>query len=159
MDRSLGLPLGTTQDAWNAPFKNMAQGQVAPGVVRFHWSQEMTMPVRMREYMNTVVILPDWEEVKDVYLGEYYVFRSHEGSLNTIALRVRGAGADTNLNILGESGNLYTFYLRAEGYNTKSITDMSVFVDAAPVNPGMWFKDGQASNLGAIQPGVGRPVR
>lgn len=149
IDRSVGMPLGTTQDAWNDPYENMAQGQVAPGVVRFHWSQEMTMPVRMREFMNTLIILPDWEEVKDVYLGESVYFQTKKIRSNTIAVRVSAAGIDTNMNILGASGNLYTFYLRAEGYNTRSITDMQVFIDAAPVNPGMWFDGGPGDRAGS----------
>jgi ComB9 competence protein len=146
MDRSgVGMPLGTTQDAWNKPFKNMAQGQTAPGVIHFKWSQDLTMPVRMREYMNTFIVLPGFEKIRDVYLGESFYFEAMKVRENTVAVRVKGSGVDTNLNIVGESGNLYTFYLRAEGYNTTSITDMQVFVDAAPLNPGnVWFKDGAA---------------
>ena len=40
LPRNLGMPLGTTQDAWSTPQKSMSQGQVAPGVVRFTWSQD-----------------------------------------------------------------------------------------------------------------------
>lgn len=158
IDRSLSVPMGTTQDAWNKPYQNMAQGQSAPGVVRFRWSQELQMPVRMREFMITMIVLPDFENVKDIYLGESMYFEAMKVRGNTVALRVAQAGIDTNLNILGESGNLYSFYLRGEGYNTQTITDMTVFVDAAPVNPGVWFKGAQADqpaqsgHSNAVQP-------
>lgn len=159
MDRSLSVPMGTTQDAWNSPYKNMAQGQSAPGVVRFRWSQELQMPIRMREFMVTMIVLPDFEDVKDIYLGESMYFEAMKVRGNTVALRVAQAGIDTNLNILGSSGNLYSFYLRAEGYNTKSITDMTVFVDAAPVNPGVWFKGSQTDQSSQLKSNTVQPVQ
>lgn len=161
IDRSTGVsaPLGTIQDAWDKPYQNMAQGQVAPGVVRYRWSQDLVMPVRMREYMSTFIVLPAWETVQNVFLGDQVAFAWRGVRKNTIEMRVQGSGGDTNVSILGGSGNLYTFYLRGEGYNSKSITDFTVFVDAAPINPGVWFKGQNGAQAGNAPQGNSSDVQ
>ncbi|MBK1666937.1 hypothetical protein CKO28_02625 [Rhodovibrio sodomensis] len=141
IDRSLTVPLGLTQDAWANPIDNMSNGQVAPGVVRFRWSPELVMPVRLRESMVTMVTLPEWETVADVILGENYYFEAMIVRENTIALRAAASGVDTSATIIGGSGNAYNLYLRAESTATKQLTDVSVFIDAAPASPRHgWFR-------------------
>lgn len=144
LERSGGssVSLGTTQDAWTAPFRNMSPGQVAPGVVRFQWSPELVMPIRAREFMLTLIVLPEWEKIDQAVIGENYYFEARILRDNTLALRTGASGIDTSLTIMGSSGNSYDFYVRAETFNTKSLTDMKVFVDAAPPkgNGLAWFK-------------------
>lgn len=130
MERSTGVPLGMIQPAWDKPFNNMSPGQGAPGVVRFGWSPDLVMPVRLRDYMITTVIFPKWEKITDVFLGETQYLEAAIMRGNVIGLRSAHSGIDTTVTALGESGNIYTFYVRAEGYNTKKITDINVFVDA-----------------------------
>ncbi len=142
IDRTSGMSLGNTQDAWTQPFENMSPGQVAPGVVRFQWSPELVMPVRAREFMITTFVFPEWEKIERVLIGESYYF---EGSIirdNAVVLRSSASGIDTSISVFGESGNSYDFYVRAESFNTTTLTDMKVFVDAAPpkTNEVSWFK-------------------
>jgi len=143
LPRNLGLPLGTTQDAWSQPQKSMAQGQVAPGVVRFTWSQDLIMPIRIREFMVTMIVLPDWERVSDVWIGESQYMQARLARPNVVAFRSGASGIDTNLTVVGETGNIYTFYVRAESYNTKRLTDLNVFVTApSPAGNSGWFHGG-----------------
>lgn len=155
IDRSIGVPMGTTQDAWTHPYDNMSDGQIQPGVVRYHWNKEMVMPIRLREYMVTMIVLPGWEKVRDIYIGESYYFQAMIVRENSVALRSGAAGIDTSVTILGESGNLYTFYARAESFNTREISDLTVFIDAAPVNPGVWFNEAASDAGMMVAPGAG----
>jgi hypothetical protein len=49
-----------------------------------------------------------------------------------IALPTGASGTDTSVTVGGTSGNLYTLYVRAETFNTKTLTDISIFLDAQP---------------------------
>jgi ComB9 competence protein len=156
LSRSLGIPLGTTQDAWGQPTKNKANGQIAPGVVRFYWSPELIMPIRIRDYMVTMIVLPEWESVSDVFIGESYYVQAAMVRPNVVAVRSGASGIDTSLTVVGTSGNLYTFYVRAESYNTKKITDINVFVDApapTPVADSGWL-NGSSTRLALFAPGT-----
>jgi len=182
LPRSTGIPLGMTQDAWTRPFQNMAPGQTAPGVVRFQWSPDLVMPIRLRDFMNTSIILPEWERVEDVYIGESYFMQAAIARPNVVLLRSSQSGIDSTVTILGASGNLYTFYVRSEAFNTRRITDVQVFVQApAQAGGSQWFRGsntaapmtaGQASSggtsaapaqtppdrLAAVSGGLGQPV-
>lgn len=144
MDRSSSLPLGAIQNSWNRPMAS--SGQTAPGVMRFVWRPDFVMPVRTREFMTTTIELPAWEKVDRIVLGDTMVFEATRVKPHIIVIRPSHAGADTNMTLIGTSGNLYNFYLRSEGWNSTRITDLAVYVSAnepglenlisAPDNPG-----------------------
>lgn len=126
------LPAGQIQDAWNRPFDNMSAGQSAPGTVRYQWTADLIMPVRLRAGMVTSIILPDWDAAQDVIIGDPTAAEASILRPNQVAVKSVQTGLDTSLSITGGSGNVYTFYLRNEGRNTKIVSDMQVFVQAAP---------------------------
>lgn len=135
-----GMPAGMTQDAWDRPFDNMSDGQSAPGTIRYQWSADLVMPVRLRAGMVTSIILPEWESAQDVVIGDPGTIEASILRPNQVAVKSVQTGLDTSLNITGGSGNVYTFYLRTEGRNTDVVTDMQVFVQAAPSKgSGAWF--------------------
>jgi type IV secretory pathway VirB9-like protein len=159
LQRSTGIPLGMTQDAWSRPFQNMAPGQTAPGVVRFQWSPDLVMPIRLRDFMNTAIILPEWERVEDVYIGESYYMQAAIARPNVVLLRSSQSGIDATVTILGASGNLYTFYARSEAFNTRRLTDVQVFVQApAQAGGAQWFRGANAAaQMTAGQASTGTP--
>lgn len=128
MDRTPSLPLGTLQRSWDRP--SAATGQTAPGVIHYMWHSDFVMSVRTRDFMVTTLILPTWEKANEYYLGDPVVFEAKKVRGNVIAVRSRNAGADSNLTILGASGNVYNFYLRSETWNSSQVTDLTVYVDA-----------------------------
>ncbi len=145
ISRTTGIPLGMTQEAWSRPFQNMASGQSAPGVARFQWSPDLVMTIRIRDFMNTTIVLPEWESAQDVYIGESYYMQAAIARNNVVMLRSTQSGIDTSVTILGQSGNLYTFYVRSEGFNTRRLTDMQVFVEApAQAGGSQWFRSSNA---------------
>jgi len=129
MDRSPALPLGSLQRSWDRP--QPANGQTAPGVIHYLWQSDFVMAVRTRDFMVTTLMLPPWERVSDFYVGDPVVFEVKRVKPNVLAVRSRNAGADSNLTLLGGSGNLYNFYLRSEAWNSAQVTDLAVYVDAA----------------------------
>lgn len=149
------MPAGQIQDAWNRPFDNMSQGQSAPGVIRYQWSADLVMPVRLRAGMVSNIILPDWDAVEDVVIGDGGAVEATILRSNVVGVKSVQTGYDTSLSVIGGSGNIYTFYLRTEGRNTKVVTDMQVFVQAAPSrSSGEWFNDERRNVLGGAAGGV-----
>jgi ComB9 competence protein len=148
MERSPALPLGSLQRSWDRPAP--ASGQSAPGVVHYLWQADFVMAVRTRDFMVTTLMLPAWEKVTDFYVGDPVVFEVKKVKPNVIAVRSRNAGADSNLSVLGGSGNLYSFYLRAEAWNTTQVTDLAVYIDApAPQADGADAEEGFADRRAA----------
>ena len=128
MDRSPSLPLGTLQRSWDRP--KPATGQTAPGIIHYMWQPDFIMSVRTRDFMVTTLFLPNWERANEFYLGDPVVFEAKRVRPNVVAVRSRNAGADSNLTVLGASGNVYNFYLRSETWNSSQVTDLTVYIDA-----------------------------
>jgi type IV secretory pathway VirB9-like protein len=145
-----GMPTGQIQEAWARPFDNMSQGQTAPGNVRFQWSHDLIMPVRLRDGMVTNLIIPDWDEALDVIVGDSATLEGRVIRGNVVALRPLAVGRDTSLTVIGGSGNVYSFYVRTEGRNTQVVTDVQVFVQAAPSKGSVdWFTDSMITSGGS----------
>jgi type IV secretory pathway VirB9-like protein len=128
MERGPSLPLGTLQRAWDRP--EAASGQSAPAVVHYMWHPDFVMPVRTRDFMVTSIILPVWETAAEYYLGDPLVFEANRVRRNIVAIRSRNAGADSNLTVMGSSGRVYNFYIRSETWNSRQISDLTVYVDS-----------------------------
>jgi type IV secretory pathway VirB9-like protein len=88
------------------------------------------MGVRTRDFMVTTLMLPSWERITEFYVGDPVVFEVKKVKGNVFAIRSRNAGADSNLALLGASGNIYNFYVRSEAWNSSQVTDLTVYVDA-----------------------------
>jgi type IV secretory pathway VirB9-like protein len=135
MTRSSTLPVGALQKKWDSPIAST--GQTAPGIMRFVWRPDFVMPIRTREFMTTTIELPAWENVERIILGDTMVFEATRVKQNILVVRPSHSGADTNMTIIGTSGNIYNFYVRSEGWNSSQITDFTVYVAAgsAAQNP------------------------
>jgi type IV secretory pathway VirB9-like protein len=135
MTRSSTLPVGALQKKWDSPIAST--GQTAPGIMRFVWRPDFVMPIRTREFMTTTIELPAWENVERIILGDTLVFEATRVKQNILVVRPSHSGADTNMTIIGTSGNIYNFYVRSEGWNSTQITDFTVYVAAgsAAQNP------------------------
>ncbi len=135
MTRSSTLPVGALQKKWDSPIAST--GQTAPGIMRFVWRPDFVMPIRTREFMTTTIELPAWENVERIILGDTMVFEATRVKQNILVVRPSHSGADTNMTIIGTSGNIYNFYVRSEGWNSTQITDFTVYVAAgsAAQNP------------------------
>ena len=118
------------QAAWLNPTANLGEGQSKPGYSKVSWEPGTFIPVRLRDGMTTMINFPDWEKIKDAYIGDKDFFDGRPISKNTFMVTpVDGRSmADTNLTIIGDSGNKYIFYLKSEPVNTETTTNMEVDV-------------------------------
>lgn len=113
-------PAGAIQHAWDSDEGHQ-------GVYVVHFNPEKTIKVRAREFMNTTIVLPGWETIKHVEIGDMSAFAYTQPDPNKIVLWPQKiVGIDTNITLMGGSGNVYPIYARVEGYNSKHISDLVV---------------------------------
>jgi ComB9 competence protein len=108
-------------------------------VVRYQ--NNVTYKVRLREFVTTQFILPDGEQIAAHSMGdktnfEFIPFKVAKYDLgNMFTVRPMYAGADTNLTIIGESGNIYSFYLRSDSFESKIVPHFVVKVNDSKEAP------------------------
>lgn len=158
VDQSYLKNAGEIQKAWDNPSANKAANQESPGYSRFEYMPDKIIPLRLREAMTTTVRFPSDETIEEVYVSDPVSFEAIVPRSNVVLVRVKQPGADGNVVAMGTSGNLYQFYVRGEGANTKTITDMSVDImvtgrsrpgpgTGAPMNMGGQSRSASASDL------------
>ena len=127
---AMGSPYGV-QSAWDNPSANMASGSLKPGYAQLTWSKGSVLPVKLRNGMTTLITLPNGEKIADAVVGNDGLFSidtAKGSSTMFITPATSNQGSDTNLIVTGESGNVYTFYLRSEPSNASEITYSQVDV-------------------------------
>jgi ComB9 competence protein len=118
------VPIGAIQKAWdNAP--------PSAGIFKVKWAQEATTKIALREGMTTTIRLPLWETIDRVILGDTVIYHVKQLDDQTVTVWITNPGSDTSLTILGQSHNIYTFYLRSADFKAGFITDLLVLIDAA----------------------------
>ncbi|MBQ7633179.1 MAG: TrbG/VirB9 family P-type conjugative transfer protein [Alphaproteobacteria bacterium] len=129
--------IGMFQEAWQDPLQNLGEGQSKPAYSKYYWTPDLVLPVRLREGMITMINFPEWELVEHVFVGDTGTFTGQIMPPNTVMLYPQpGAtvGNDTNVIVLGRSGNKYVFYARSEGINTERITNSIIDIDVVGKN-------------------------
>ena len=125
--------LGMFQEAWQDPMQNLGEGQIKPAYSKYYWSPDMVLPVRLREGMITLINFPEWEYIEQVFSGNQNAVKGQINQPNSVMLYPdNGAnyiGVDTNVVVVGRSGNKYVFYVRNEGFNTERITNSIIDID------------------------------
>lgn len=118
--------LGQIQHAWDSA------GNSA-GVYTVNYSPNEVIRLSTREYMTTSLIFPMWETIKDsgIIIGDPSNFEAIKLDPNVVLIRLVGnVGVDSSITLLGESGNVYSIYIRGLGYNADKISDIAVHVRA-----------------------------
>ena len=119
------------QNAWDNPTANMSAGSVKPGYAQLAWSAGAVLPIKLRNGMVTMINMPNGEQIADAVLGNPDLFEidATQGD-RTMFVSPKGnnQGSDTNMIVMGQSGNKYVFYLRSEPSNSSEITYSQVDV-------------------------------
>jgi len=114
--------LGSIQRAWDK-----APSQA--GIYTVTYSQEQLIKLRLREFMTTTVVLPSWEMIEEIIVGDSSTFEVVQKGNHILLLRCKEfVGADSNISVISKSGLVYTFYVRSEGYNSENLPDLRVHV-------------------------------
>jgi ComB9 competence protein len=124
MHREEVLPLGQIQHAWD-------KADPKAGVYHANFSPDSVMRVRVREFIATTIVFPAWEGfTAEPLLGDSFAFEASWVAPNKLGLRAKLIGSDTTLTVFGDSGNVYAFYVRAEGIKSENVSDVVVYVHA-----------------------------
>lgn len=96
----------------------------------YGYRADQIIKIRLREFMQTVVILPEGEEVAGSVIGDGVNFAVDKlpGYKNRFVLWGRDPGADTNLTVFGKTGRIYSFYMRIDSTASAHIPDLLVFI-------------------------------
>jgi type IV secretory pathway VirB9-like protein len=118
-------PGGAIQSAWDA-------APADAGVYQGKWSPGSVLRMRVREGMTSTVALPPWDTVSTYTLADRVNFGSRKvpGHAGYVELWTVHPGYDTNLTIVGASGNIYAVYVRGETWNSKNVPDLVTYVRA-----------------------------
>ena len=94
---------------------------------RVAYGQNEVVAVKTKLRYTTLIILPKNENILDFVCGDkdYWVVN---GSNNFAYIKPARAGAQTNLNLVTASGNIYSFVLE-EVSGTKAAPDLKLFVE------------------------------
>jgi len=120
--------LGLTQDAWNEQLRARGASRKRPGYVRYLYNKEDVFPIRTREGMITTIKLPEGVRVAQAFSGDDAGFQVGVPTPTTVAIKALYPGVDTSLVVFTEDDQVFNFYLRSEGYNSKTISDFLVDV-------------------------------
>jgi ComB9 competence protein len=98
----------------------------------YDYALNKTFGVRMRVNMSTLIVLPSWERIKAFALADDLYFSvtnfTQEGMENHLILQSNIAGIDTNLTVIGESGQIYNFYMRSDPTDSPELPQFTVYV-------------------------------
>lgn len=103
-------------------------------VFQYAYKRNDTNKIRMRAFMTTTLVLPKGEGVKAITLGDSKNFhvvplsKKSEQLSNMLEIYADYPGADTNMTIFGESGNIYSFYLRVDTHKSKFMPSLVVYI-------------------------------
>lgn len=91
--------------------------------------------IRVREFMGTLISLPDGDFIKHYKVNDSENFSfspstdpTSDEYPTTGQVDTTLAGADTSLHIIGTSGNIYTFYLRSDSWESKYAPTLKVLI-------------------------------
>jgi ComB9 competence protein len=126
MQREETLPLGQIQRAWD-------KAPATQGIYNVEYSPDRVIKVRVRQFMPLTIVFPEWETISsEPDAGDSFVFSAQRAGTNKLVIRAKYVGADSTITVIGDSGNVYAFYVRGEGANSVNVPDVVVYVHAPP---------------------------
>lgn len=127
---------GQIQEVWDYT-------EPTDGVYETNICSNCTYRIRTRERMVTLIELPVGEIIRGIDGGNQPGWAIEQPESNRIAIKPAGFGYDMSMIVRGMSGQVYPFYIRAEGVNSQNIPDLfvrllgSVDVDTSLTVPGV----------------------
>lgn len=114
--------LGAIQHAWD-------RAKEGEGSYSVTYSQAEVIRLKLREFMTTTVVLPSWEKIIDINIGDSNSFEASKATEHIVLMKPKNfVGADSSITVIGSSGLVYSFYVRSEGFNSKNIPDLKVMI-------------------------------
>ncbi len=103
-----------------------SEPQLAGTLVRYNNKDVIKIKAKLR--YTTLIILPKTEQILDFTCGdkEFWVVN---GTQNFAYIKPAKAGAETNLNLITASGNIYSFVLNEVSEVANAQPDLKVFIE------------------------------
>lgn len=103
-----------------------AQAPLAARVVAY--GEQDVVPVKAKIRYTTLIVLPKQESILDYTCGdkEFWIVN---GTANFAYVKPAKTGAETNLNLITASGNIYSFVLREVSDTASAQPDLKVFIE------------------------------
>ncbi|WP_153307649.1 TrbG/VirB9 family P-type conjugative transfer protein [Desulfospira joergensenii] len=104
-------------------------------VKRFPYDPDVTYKIRLREFMGSTVVLPRGERIAGYSLFDKHNFTfaplsdKNQVLTNVFDVYAKYHGADTNLIVHGESGNIYSFYLRNDSVKSTYMPSLVTYIE------------------------------
>lgn len=128
----------TNQDMFPSDLKSVQKAFNKSGmhenVSVYKYEDENTYKVRLRTAIETMFVLPQDEKIISYSLGDSLIFKykpiivkSYQTE-NLFTVRPQTAGADTNLIVVGASGKIYKFYLRADNHDSPFLPIFAIYI-------------------------------
>lgn len=122
LNRQESYPLGSIQKAWNR-----SGGDAGVYKVIYHPSE--VIKFRVREFMTTTLVFPKWEHIAETIIGDGSSYEVSVIKPHVVSVRSKdNIGVDSTITLMGESGRVYSFYVRTEGYNSTNVSDVAVYI-------------------------------
>jgi ComB9 competence protein len=153
---SVVVPSGSINRQFDRPATS--HGQAQPYVVRFSFDPTLVMQLRTPARLGTRIFLPDWERVQEpIWNSKPWSFEVARIAPAKLLVLGHAPGDDTMLTVVGTSGNIYTFYVRAEGGNAANAPDAIAVVEAPRPAPASGAPLALAATA-ALQPAAAEPL-
>ena len=93
-----------------------------------HYGEKDVIQVRTKIRYTTLIILPKNEQILDFACGdkEFWVI---QGSANFAYVKPAKEAAQTNLNLIAASGNIYSFVLNEVSQTPEAEPDLKIFIE------------------------------
>jgi len=122
LNRQESYPLGSIQKAWS-------RSDESAGVYNVIYRPSEVIKFRVREFMTTTIVFPKWERISENIVGDPSSYEVNVIKDNVVSVKSKdNIGIDSTITLIGESGRVYSFYVRTEGYNSKNVSDVAVYV-------------------------------
>ena len=102
--------------------------EIQPEAKVVHYGEKDVVKVKTKLRYTTLIVLPKNEQILDFTCGdkEFWVVN---GTQNFAYVKPAKAGAETNLNLITASGNIYSFVLAEVSEIPNAQADLKVFVE------------------------------
>lgn len=125
LERPESVPLGQVQTAWD-------KASPTAGVYVVEFKPEQVIKIKTRPFMVSTIVLPDWEEIEEILLGDDHLFLVEKKSAHLVSILPRKEECDTSMTVIGASGTVYGFYIRSEPILSIHVPDVIIHVKAVP---------------------------
>jgi len=113
-----------------APMPETSASEVQPETKTVRYGEKDVVKVKTKLRYTTLIVLPTNEQILDYTCGdkEFWVVN---GNQNLAYVKPAKAGAETNLNLVTASGNIYSFILNEVSETPNAQADLKVFIELA----------------------------